>query len=79
MVEIALGPKGAFENSNIGPLTRRVSAEHVVIGFPREGRKARGAPDGAPRCKSIACYLIPIANPYQPDAFVFVRTRRSLL
>src|SRR3990172_7181500 len=29
-VEIALGPKGAFENGNIGPLTRRVAADRVV-------------------------------------------------
>ena len=26
-VEIALGPKGAFENANIGALTRRVPAD----------------------------------------------------
>jgi hypothetical protein len=29
-VEIALGPKGAFENGNIGTLTRRVPAGQVV-------------------------------------------------
>jgi hypothetical protein len=28
-VEIALGPKGAFENGNIGALTRRVPANRV--------------------------------------------------
>ena len=26
-VEIALGPKGAFENGNVGTLTRRVAAD----------------------------------------------------
>ena len=34
MVEIALGPKGAFENGNIGALTRRVSTERVVSAAP---------------------------------------------
>jgi hypothetical protein len=29
-VEIARGPKGAFENGNIGTLTRRVLADRVV-------------------------------------------------
>ena len=29
-VEIALGPKGAFENGNIGALTPRVSADRIV-------------------------------------------------
>jgi len=29
-VEIALGPKGAFENGNIGALTRRVQADRMV-------------------------------------------------
>ena len=29
-VEIALGPKGAFENGNVGTLTRRVPADRVV-------------------------------------------------
>jgi hypothetical protein len=30
MFEIALGPKGAFENGNIGAVTHRVDADHVV-------------------------------------------------
>jgi hypothetical protein len=30
MVEIALGPKGAFENGNFGALTRRVATDRVV-------------------------------------------------
>jgi len=33
-VEIALGPKGAFENGNIGTLTRRVPADQVVSAVP---------------------------------------------
>ena len=33
-VEIALGPKGAFENGNIGTLTRRVRADRVVSAVP---------------------------------------------
>jgi len=33
-VEIALGPKGAFENGNIGTLTRRVLADRVVSAVP---------------------------------------------
>ena len=38
-VEIALGPKGAFENANIGALTRRVPADRVVSAVaPRRGK-----------------------------------------
>ena len=38
-VEIALGPKGAFENTNIGILTRRVPADRVVSAVaPRRGK-----------------------------------------
>jgi hypothetical protein len=33
-VEIALGPKGAFENGNVGTLTRRVPADAVVSAVP---------------------------------------------
>ena len=33
-VEIALGPKGTFENGNIGTLTRRVPADRVVSAVP---------------------------------------------
>jgi len=33
-VEIALGPKGAFENGNVGRLTRRVPADRVVSAVP---------------------------------------------
>ena len=33
-VEVALGPKGAFENGNIGTLTRRVPANQIVSAIP---------------------------------------------
>lgn len=33
-VEIALGPEGAFENGNIGVLTRQVPADRVVSAVP---------------------------------------------
>ena len=39
-VEIALGPKGAFENGHIGTLTRRVPADRVVSAVP----PGRGTP-----------------------------------
>ena len=39
IVEIALGPKGAFEHGNIGTLTRRVPADRVVSAvLPRRGK-----------------------------------------
>jgi len=34
-VEIALGPNGAFENGNIGTLTRRTPTDRVVNAVPR--------------------------------------------
>ena len=38
-VEITLGPKGAFENGNIGALTRRVPAARVISAvLPRRGK-----------------------------------------
>ncbi len=40
-VEIALGPKGAFENGNIGTLTRRVPANQVVSAVPPPRGKPR--------------------------------------
>jgi hypothetical protein len=51
-VDIALGPKEAFGNANVGTLTRRVPADRVVTGAPprrgkpkspREPRTARVA------------------------------------
>lgn len=39
MVEIALGPKGAFENGNLGALMRRVPTDSVISGMPlRRGK-----------------------------------------
>jgi len=38
-VEIALGPKGAFENGNVGALTRRVAADRVITAVPPRLRK----------------------------------------
>ena len=35
-VEIALGPKGAFENGNVSALTRQVPADRVVSTVPRK-------------------------------------------
>lgn len=40
-VEIALGPKGAFENGNIGILTRQVPAGQVVSAVPLPRGKPR--------------------------------------
>ena len=39
MVEIALGHKGAFENGNIGALSRRVPPDSAISGMPpRRGK-----------------------------------------
>jgi hypothetical protein len=40
-VEVALGPKGAFENGNLGRLTRRVPASQVVSAVTERQRRAR--------------------------------------
>jgi hypothetical protein len=40
-VEIALGPKGDFENGNIGALTRRISTDRVVTALPPRRGKAK--------------------------------------
>jgi hypothetical protein len=50
-VEIALGPKGAFENSNIGTLTRRVPANQVVNALPPRARNRK--PPKAPRTPRV--------------------------
>ena len=49
-VETALGPKGAFENCNIGALTRRVATAQVVSAAPprRETPKPPGGAQDAP-------------------------------
>jgi len=40
-VEIALDPKGAFENGNVGTLTRRVPAERVISALPPKDRNRK--------------------------------------
>ena len=45
-VEIALGPKGAFENGNIGTLTRRIPAAptaHAAVAWPHSTTPCPGA------------------------------------
>ncbi len=45
-VEVALGPKGAFENGNIGTLTRRVPANRVVSAIqPPRGKPNPESPE----------------------------------
>jgi hypothetical protein len=50
-VEIALGPKGAFENGNVGTLTRRVPADRVVHAVP--SRVLHRKPPKAPRTPRV--------------------------
>jgi hypothetical protein len=50
-VEIALGPKGAFENGNIGTLTRRVAADRVVHAVP--SRVLHRKPPKAPKTPRV--------------------------
>jgi hypothetical protein len=50
-VEIALGPKGAFENGNIGTLTRRLPADRVVHAVPP--RVLNRKPPKAPRTPRV--------------------------
>jgi hypothetical protein len=54
-VEIALGPKGAFEN-NVGAVTRRVLAERVVTAVPRPRRPAK--PPREPRTPRVVEMLM---------------------
>jgi len=42
-VEIALGPQGAFENGNVGTLTRCVPADRVVSAVPAPRGKPKSA------------------------------------
>jgi hypothetical protein len=50
-VEIALGPKGAFENGNVGRLTRRVPADQVISAIPPPRGKPK--PPKAPRTPRV--------------------------
>ena len=40
-VEVTLGPKGTFENGNIGTLTRRVPSSQVVSAIPLPRDRSR--------------------------------------
>jgi hypothetical protein len=51
-VEIALGPKGAFENGNIGVIKRRVPPDGVVNALPPQLSKPR--PQKTPRTPRVA-------------------------
>jgi len=50
-VEIALGAKGAFENGNIGTLTRQVPAERVISALPPKDRNRK--PPTPPRTPRV--------------------------
>jgi hypothetical protein len=50
-VEIALGPKGAFENGNVGTLTRRVPADRVVSAVPP--RRGKPKPPKEPKTPRV--------------------------
>ena len=50
-VEIALGPKGAFENGHSGTLTRRVPADWVVSAVPQ--RRTTPTPPKGPKTPRI--------------------------
>jgi len=54
-VEIALGPNGAFENGNIGTLTRRVPANQVVSAVPPPRGKPK--PPKVPRTPRVVEFL----------------------
>ncbi len=54
-VEIALGPHGAFENGNIGILTRRVPTNQVVSAVPPPRGKPK--PPKAPRTPPVGEFL----------------------
>ena len=54
-VEIALGPKGAFENENIGTLTRRVPSSQVVSAIPPP--RGRPKPPRVPRTPRVVEFL----------------------
>ena len=54
-VEIALGPNGAFENGNIGTLTRRVPGSQVVSAIPPPRGKPK--PPKVPRTPRVVEFL----------------------
>jgi hypothetical protein len=54
-VEIALGPHGAFENGNIGTLTRRVPNSQVVCAIPPPRSKPK--PPKLPKTSQVVEFL----------------------
>jgi len=50
-VEIALGPKGAFENGNVDSLTRQVAADRVVSAMPP--RRGKPKPPREPKTPRV--------------------------
>ncbi len=50
-VEIALGPKGAFKNGNVGAVTRRVATDRVVSALPEP--RARPKPPKEPKTPKV--------------------------
>jgi hypothetical protein len=50
-VDITLGPKGAFENGNVGTLTRRVAADRLVHAVP--ARVLQRKPPKAPKTPRV--------------------------
>jgi len=54
-VEIALGPKGAFENGNIGRLTRQVPADQVFSAIPP--RRGKPKPPKEPKTPRVVQLL----------------------
>jgi len=58
-LEVALGPKGAFENGNVGTLTRPVPAGRVVCAVPQRRRKPkRSKPPKRPKVPSVVRTLL---------------------
>jgi hypothetical protein len=48
-----LGPKGAFENANVGNITRRVAVNEVVSALPERVRRARAKPPKEPKTPRV--------------------------
>jgi hypothetical protein len=67
-VEVALGPEGAFENGNIGRLTRQVPADGVVCAVPppRYAPK-RPSPPKEPRIPLVTETLLRKAIAWQQE------------
>jgi hypothetical protein len=54
-VDIALGPKGAFENGNVGAVTRRVATDRIVTAAP--ARRGTPRPPREPRPPRVVEFL----------------------